>query len=162
MTLELGVRHSWLERFPRRRLREPSRRGRVCPRKCHTCFADLTPLHASARRSTWRQSLFERRRIWHDEELSLDQIPSVGPYPSLLVLKLCDVSPIDCEARPCNESGLIGCKIRDTNRNLRHIRHSRQWNQTLHRFSVSRTHYTRRRTPLTIIDRNRPQTQIAR
>src|SRR5258708_39385172 len=32
----------------------------------------------------WRQSPFERRRIWHDEELSLDQIPSVGPYPSLL------------------------------------------------------------------------------
>src|SRR5258708_8883010 len=86
MTLEVGVRHSWLERFPRRRLREPSRRGRVCPRKCHTCFADLTPLHASARRSTWRQSLFERRRIWHDEELCLDQIPSVGPYLSLIVL----------------------------------------------------------------------------
>src|SRR5258708_13125848 len=86
MTLELGVRHSWLERFPRRRLREPSRRGRVCPRKCHTCFADLPPLHASARRSTWRQSLFERRRIWHDEELSPDQIPSLGPYPSPLVL----------------------------------------------------------------------------
>src|SRR5258707_12645102 len=86
MTLELGVRHSWLERFPRRRLREPSRRGRVCPGKCHTGFAGLPPLHASARRSTWRQSFFERRRIWHDEELSLDQIPSVGPYPSLLVL----------------------------------------------------------------------------
>src|SRR5258708_17272479 len=86
MTLEVGVRHSWLERFPRRRLREPSRRGRVCPRKCHTCFAGLPPLHASVRRSTWRQSLFEKRRIWHDEELSLDQISSVGPYPCLLVL----------------------------------------------------------------------------
>jgi hypothetical protein len=37
------------------------------------------------------------------------------------------------------------------------MRHSRQWNQSLHRFSVRRTHISRRRTRLNIIDRNRPR-----
>src|SRR5438270_7458975 len=34
----------------------------------------------------WRQNLFERRWIWHGEELSADQTPLVGPYPFVLAL----------------------------------------------------------------------------
>src|SRR6266853_6262606 len=59
---------------------------------------------------------FLRRRIWHDEELSPDQIPSVGPYPSLIVLNYAMYPPSIVRLAPVMKSGLIGCKIRDKTR----------------------------------------------